>query len=364
MSLVQCLERVQPPNLLEEVSAADYYGLLACPGVAVRASGLLQIYQVLLAVLMFKGKLNQVPLRAALHLLFNRRGVHNIYNTEKIACAMRIAAAHVRRIAINNVKFAQATKSLPIDDVLKIRKLCDMSNATDDGSQTLLSMWTAQTSAAMQDDQDVPPTTSASTQDDQGVPPTTSAPPTQDGQNVPPTTSACKQDDQDVPLGQADDPFAPSWQPGTFAKRASKNQRAVADEATPQRVVPSAATENSGVKRKVEKPECAGAKGKSSSPGREKPECAGDKGKRPGKFHARGIGRLSLSLGLHKSEICYIADDDVKRTRCHLTTVETIPEHQQLAQALVKLACATNIGVADLRLVKKEKMLELRKPKV
>jgi hypothetical protein len=373
LSLIQCLQRVQPASKLADVVKSTYFGLAKTPGVAVKADALLEIHDVLQAILMSRRKLNQVPLRAAVHLVCLQNGFVDVCS-EAVAVTIRVAVAHLRRIAINEVKYTQATRLLSLADAERIHQLCVIINNVMRGDpppqQTLSEIWAS-----------------------------------------PATETAESTEQLSVPVIESAGVFDLTWDPEAFARAASKNQRQLA---TPQRqpaVEPQSAEKMVGAKdrgqgegvaitkttgdgnlevkgtdSKDEKSTGEGqlkgkgtdskdttpdtkstgvgnlkGKGKDS---KEKKSCSKSKceGNLKGKYYAPAIGRLTLSLGATKSEICYTSEGE--KTRKHLTTIEVsaTTEHRSLAVALIRLACSTkSCTVADLRAVKAAKVAELKK---
>jgi hypothetical protein len=77
-------------------------------------------------------------------------------------------------------------------------------------------------------------------------------------------------------------------------------------------------------------------------------------------LYAAGIGKLHLSVGETRSELCYVAPGETKRRHAISACSRETVHHRSLFAALVRLACETDMDLEGLRKVKTEKLRELQ----
>jgi hypothetical protein len=316
MALLSALESVGCAALA--ALEGSVYGAEIVKNTALAASGkgLLQISGVLEPVLALAAgnidgvKLKQVPLRQTIHLVLAKWGSEaGVERCEVLAAAIRVAIAHCRRLHLNEEKMRQASRFLDEDERVQLARLCSVGSPGGPAEPprvplTLHQIW-SQTKAA-------PVSPAAGVKASPGV------------------------------------GFDKTWDPTSFA--------AAASAAGGPKALAQAGPQTTPRKRQAEesKEPCSSAKKGKTDTGKGK-----GKGKPAPKFFSKAMGRLSVCLGAHKSEICSLGfESELYPKRVHIVTVEERSSklHRQVVAALVRLAVTTEVTADELRAIMKDRV--------
>jgi hypothetical protein len=316
-ALVACLEAIGAAQVA--ATELNEYGLTVVrkPTMAVNAAALLQMILVLQPLLLL-GKVCQVPLKLGVHLVLSKQGMlANEDRCEHIAATLRVALGHVRRIATCVDKRRQACRFLSMEQDSQMKQLCKVAagesfDESPSKKHTLLDLW-----ATKKTGEKCEATSIAHTDDDTG--------------------------------------FSTGFDPSKFAAEASVpgGQRKVAGEATRSPVA-------TPLKRqRVKGPEILVTPDRVEAEKQPVPVVTTPKVQMRGLI-SPGIGKLYLSLGAKKSEICMIQIGSTRRQ--HLLTIEstTTRFHKELATQLVRLATSTEISLDELKAVKTDRLHALQ----
>lgn len=289
-----------------------YVGLSKHPAKAADGAALVALACVLTALLKATthAKVLQIPLRAAIHsVLLKAKEDCSRPTVDALVAALKTALSHIRRLCLNDAKNRQAGRWLSVEDRDTLDKLCELAGgAPSMPRNTLYTLFQAGSAKRKPAETDSFPVDGA-------------------------------------------------WDPEAFARAASKpgGLRAIAACAEPVQEV-----QGGGKKRKVEEP--AVVETPIVEPPADVPEptlsTPVKAAKRSAKFASPKLGRVTLSLGALRSEVCYFPEGT--QARSHLMTFHGVPAHRELAAAIVQLACSTEATASELKAIGKAKLDQLR----
>lgn len=305
-----------------------YVSIANNPAKAAKGEGLLELRRFIVALLPVS-KINQVPLQACVHVALSRGG-HDTAAAERIAGTLRTAVSHARRIQRQPLKAAQACRYMKAEERSELEGMLGISSPTTTQATTsILHRFFKKA-------------------------PTSACPKPEQTQRLETPEKTQKLEQQSPCM----DPFSPSWRPESWATAAScfGGQRLMTESPKAQGEARSPST---GDKQSLVCAVTAPAPAKASPSPVAKPVKGKGKGKPSRTMMSEKIGRITVSLGEKKSELCFYSRE-APLVRRHLTTVEAVACHRSIAVALVRLACSTPIELHELRAVKVRKTEELR----
>jgi hypothetical protein len=315
----------------------EYVSLSKQPTKAANGAALVSMAVVLLALLQAteKARVIQIMLRAAYHSVLSRAGEDvSRGRVDLLVMATKTALSHVRRLALNEGKLRQCCRWLSLPERETVEQLCRAAGGTRlPPKNTLITVWAGGRDGSGAKKRQAP----ESTEEDAfstGYDLTKFAQAASLPGGLKALASRAEKRKEPAEAECAKKPKHEDIAPAS--ESAALVPLDAAAEAQPPTTVPT----------EVEEP--------LTTPQKE----SGGRGHRPAKFASPSLGRVSLSLGQLRSEICFV--ETGSSTKKHLVTFHGVQSHRQLAASIVELACSSDATAAELREVGRQKLQELR----